>query len=106
MCESADRVIGVVLGLGDTCSLEVVYVDAFGLAAFGGVDELEGSWARDESVLGAVLVAECVTADDDWLLPARNETRDAWNDDGFAENCATSAITTTHELWTNGNCWK
>lgn len=86
-----DRIFGVILCLGDTWSLKVEYLDLFRFAAFGSVDKFESAWAWDKSVLGTVLVTECVTSDDNWFLPAWYETRDARDDDGFTEYCATAA---------------
>jgi len=60
-----------------------------------------GRWAEhhferavlgDDFVFGAVLVAKGVAADDDGLFPAWDETRDAWDDDGFAEDRAAEMI--------------
>lgn len=92
VCETGDGLGGVVLGLGDTTACgEVVDLDGLGLAALGGEDHLESALALNDTVLGAVLVAERVTADDDGLLPAGYETGDAGNDNGRAENGSTTA---------------
>ena len=71
--------------------LEVVDLDLLGLAALGGEDHLEVARARDDAVLGTVLVTEGVTADDDGLLPARDEAGNAGNDNGLAEDGTTAA---------------
>uniref|UniRef100_A0A0N5A0Y6 NAD-specific glutamate dehydrogenase n=1 Tax=Parastrongyloides trichosuri TaxID=131310 RepID=A0A0N5A0Y6_PARTI len=57
-------------------------------------DELDGQHARPrhQEVGGLVLVAEGVTADDDWLGPARNQTRDVLADDWFAEDYAAEDV--------------
>lgn len=48
--------------------------------------------AGDLEVCGAVLVAECVTADDDRLGPARNESRNVGDDDRCAEDRAAENV--------------
>lgn len=90
----ADRLVRVVLRLGDAAAvLEVVDLDDFGLAAVGGAEHhLEDALAFDHFVLGAVLVAEGVAPDDDGLLPAGHQARDAGNDDGLAEDGAAEVV--------------
>ena len=91
MCETGDGLGGVVLGLGDTsASGEVVDLDGLGLTALGGEDHLESALALNDAVLGAVLVTERVTADDDGLLPAGYKTGDAGNDDRRAEDSSSA----------------
>lgn len=92
MREATDRVVGVVHRLRDTAAFVVVHLDLLGLAAYGGVDELELAGARDDAVLGAVLVTEGVAADDDGFLPAGDETGDGGDDDGFTEDGASSGF--------------
>lgn len=80
--EALDRLGGVVLGLGDTAFCgEVVDLDDLRFAALGCVDHLERALAGDHAVLGAVLVAERVTADDDGLLPTGDEAGDGGDDE-------------------------
>ena len=88
--EAADGVISVELCLGNTGTLKVVDLDALGLTARGGVDELKGTRAGDQTVGGTVLVAKGVSADDDGLLPARDETGDAVDDNGLTEHGSTA----------------
>lgn len=72
MGESGNGLGGVVLGLCDTTlGGEVVDLDDLWLAALGSEDHLEGALAGDDAVLGTILVAESVAADDDGLFPAR-----------------------------------
>lgn len=93
VCKTGDGLGGVVLGLRDTTLCwEVVDLDNFRLAALGCVDHLKCAFAGDDAVLRTVLVAESVTADDDGLLPAGYETRDAGDDNGRAENGSSSKI--------------
>jgi len=69
--EARDGLVGVVLRLRDTAAgRELVHLDLLGLAALGGEDQRQLAVALDDGVLGAVLVAEGVAADDDGLLPA------------------------------------
>lgn len=85
--EAGDGLVGVVLGLGDAAArLEVKDLNLLGLAAFGGVDHGELAGAGDDAVLGAVLVAKGVAADDDGLLPAGDEAGDSGDDDGLTED--------------------
>ena len=81
----------VVLGLSNTAALgEIEDLDDFRLATLGGEDHFESALFVDDTVLGAVLVAEGVTADDDGLFPARYQTGNAGNDDGGAEDGSTA----------------
>lgn len=88
--EATDRLVGVVLSLGNTAALEVIDLDGLGLATLGGVDKLKLAGSGDHTVSGTVLVTEGVTADDDRLGPARDETGDAINDDGLTEDGTTA----------------
>lgn len=91
MGETSNTLVGVVLKLCDTALvllLEVEDFNLFRLASGGGEDEFELSLALDDTVFGSVLVAECVTPDDDGLLPAGYETRNARDDDRFTEDSA------------------
>lgn len=91
MGESLDGLGGVVLGLGDTSLGGVVVdLDDLGLAALGRENHLEGAFTLNDAVLGAVLVAECVTADNDGLLPAGYETGNFGDDDGGTEDGSSS----------------
>lgn len=91
--KAADRLVSVVLSLSDTGALEVEDLDALGLATSRGVDKLELTGARDQTVGGTVLVTESVTTDDDGLRPARDDTGDARNDNGFTEDGTTEDVT-------------
>jgi hypothetical protein len=87
VCKAANRLGGVVLGLGDTAlGGEVVDLDDLGLAALGSEDHLQCALAVDDTILGAVLVAECVAADDDRLLPAGDEAGNGGDNDGGTED--------------------
>jgi hypothetical protein len=95
VCEASNTLVGVVLSLSDT-SLVVLFkvedLNVLGLAALWGKDHLEGTLALDNEVLCAVLITESVTSDDDGLLPAGHETRNAVNDDGFTEDGASQGV--------------
>lgn len=92
--KATDRLVGVVLGLGNTTALlELEDLNLLGLAALGSVDHGELARAGDDTVLGAVLVTEGVTADDDGLLPSRDEAGDAGDDDGLTEDGAAESVT-------------
>ena len=49
-------------------------------------NEFESSWSVDDKICGFVLVAECVSADDDGLFPAWDEPGDVFDDDWFSED--------------------
>lgn len=71
MREALNRFIGIVLRLrNSTPILELENLDFFWLAALGCEDHLECAIALNYQILCAVLVSECVTADDDGLLPS------------------------------------
>lgn len=91
MGKATDRLIGVVLGLGNTTTLEVVDLDGLGLAIGGGVDKLELAGTGDDTVGGTVLVTESVTTDDDGLVPAGDETGDGGDDNGLTEDGTAAA---------------
>lgn len=91
LCKTRDTLVRVVLCLRNTSVLELEHLNLFWLAAFGGEDHLEGTGTLDDPVLGAVLVAECVTSDDNGLGPAWDETGNAGDDNWFSEDC-TAAV--------------
>lgn len=94
MSESNYRLVCVVLSLRNARSLEVVYMNTFWFAVLGRVDDLEGSLTGDQLVFGAVLVAKGMTADDNRLFPAGDETGDVGDDNGFTED---GPISTTRD---------
>ena len=91
--EVADRVIEVVHRHRDSARREVEDVDLDRLAlVLGRPGERQLALARDERVLGAVLIAECVTADDDRLRPSRHQARDVRDHDRLAEDDAAQDV--------------
>lgn len=91
--ETSDGLVGVVLGLSDTAAvLELEDLNLLRLATLGGVNHGELTGAGQDSVLGAVLVTKGVTANDDRLLPARNKTGNAGDDNGLTEDGTTKGI--------------
>lgn len=90
MGEAGDGIVGVVLAHGNSAAFEVEDLDALGLAAFRGIDELEGAGPGDDEVLRTILVSECMSTDDNWLLPTWHESGDARNDNWFTENSSAS----------------
>ena len=90
MGEATDRVISVVLALSNTATLEVVHVDALGLTTLGGVDHLELTGTGDDTVLGTILVTEGVAANDNGLVPARDQAGNGGDDDGLTEDGTTA----------------
>lgn len=91
--EAGDGLVGVVLGLGHTAALlELEDLNLLGLAALGGVDHAQLTGTGQDAVLGAVLVAKGVTADDNGLLPAGDEAGDAGDDNGLAEDGTAEGI--------------
>lgn len=88
-----DGLVRVVLGLGNAAAVrEPEDLNLLGLAAVGGVDHGQLAGAGGNEVLCSVLVAKGVAADDDGLLPAGDEARDAVDDDGLAEDGAAEGI--------------
>lgn len=89
MCEAGNGFFRVVLRLRNTADVMLFKVEdfnLFGLSALGSEDHLQLALTLDDEVLGSVLVAECVTADDDGLFPAWHETGDARNYDWLTED--------------------
>lgn len=84
--EASNRLVGVVLRLRHA-SGAVEFVDGCALlfAVLGCEDHLELTTSRrNHAVLGSILISKGVTADNDGVLPAGHEARDAGNDNGFA----------------------
>ncbi|KCZ86404.1 NADP-dependent isocitrate dehydrogenase [Hyphomonas adhaerens MHS-3] len=92
--EVADRLVEVVHAHGDTGAGEVEHFEFLGVGPVGGFP-LHGqlAFARHEEVGGLVLVAKCVTADDDRTGPARHQTRDVRDHDRLAEHDAAEDVT-------------
>lgn len=88
--KSTDGLISVVLDLGNTRALEVIDLNALGLAARRSEDQLQLTGTRDQAVGGTVLITESVTTDDDGLRPARDETGNTGNDNGLTEDGSTA----------------
>ena len=84
--EASDGIIGVVLALSDTTTLEVVDLEVLRLTTGRGEDQLELTSAGDDTVLGTVLVTEGVTANNNRLGPARDQAGNAGNDNGLTEH--------------------
>lgn len=85
--ETSDGLVGVVLSLGNTTTvLELVDLNLLGLTTLGGEDHGELSGAGEDGILGTVLVTEGVAADDDGLLPARDEAGNAGDDNRLTED--------------------
>lgn len=72
--------------------VELEHLDSLRLAALGREDHLQLAWAVDHLVLGTVLVAEGVAADDDGFLPAGHEAGHSRDDDGLAEDGAAKVV--------------
>lgn len=71
-----DRLVGVVHSHSDSGALKLVdNVSDFSASISWHEGHFESTGAWDEEVSRLVLVAVSMTADDDWLLPAGNETR-------------------------------
>jgi hypothetical protein len=91
--EAGDGLVRVVLRLGHAAALlELEDFNLLGLAALGREDHAQLARAGQHAVLGAVLVAKGVAADDDGLLPAGDEARDARDDNGLAEDGAAEGV--------------
>ena len=91
--EATDGLIGVVLALSDTTTLEVVDLNLLGLTTNGGVDQLELTGTGDDTVLGTVLVTESVTTNDNGLAPARDQAGNGRDDDGLTEDGTAKDVT-------------
>lgn len=90
--ETGDGLVRVVLGLSDAAVLELKDLNFFGLASLGSEDHGELAGALNHLVLGAVLIAEGVAADNDGLLPAGDEARDSRNDNWLTENGTAKSV--------------
>lgn len=87
MSKSLNRLVGVVLSLGNSTSrLELEDLNLFAVASFRGENHLKCAIALHNHVLCSVLITECVAADDDGLLPSRDEAGDSGNDDRFSKD--------------------
>ena len=90
MRKSTNGLVCVVLGLGDARPFKVEYLDRFGLTTSWCVDKLKASGAGNDTVLSPILIAERMTTNDDWLLPAGYKARNARDNNGFTENSPSS----------------
>lgn len=72
VCKAGDGLVGVVLGLGDTTTVEVVDLNLLWLSSLWGEDHGEFTLALDHGILSTVLVTESMAADDNGLLPSGN----------------------------------
>ena len=87
MREALDGLVGVVLCLRNSSPiLELVNFNLLWLAALGCENHLQCTISLDYEVLCTVLVTECVTTNDDRLLPAWYQPRNSWNYDGLSED--------------------
>ena len=66
-------------------ALELEDLNLFRLTTFWSKHHLQSTFSLDDFVLGAVLISESVTADDDGLLPAGDQSRNARNDNRFTK---------------------
>jgi hypothetical protein len=89
MCKSSNTLICVVLSLRNSAAiLELENFDFLRFASLWRENYGQFAIPWDNAVRRAILVSECVTADDDGLLPAGYETGDSRDNDGFSEDCA------------------
>ena len=94
--EAADRVVSVVLGLRYTAAMfKIENLELLRLSILVCVYNLKPSRARNHLVGRAVLVTKGMSADDDWFLPARDEPRNAVNDDWLTEHRSTTDCNTS-----------
>mmetsp|Transcript_33511 Transcript_33511/g.51484 ORF Transcript_33511/g.51484 Transcript_33511/m.51484 type:complete len:253 (+) Transcript_33511:527-1285(+) len=85
--ESGDRRIGVVHAHQHSGSLELEHFDlGLGGSAVGLEDHGEFSGLAGHEVLGSVLVAKGVSANDNGLGPSRHKSGDVVNDNGLSEH--------------------
>ncbi len=91
--EVADAVVEIVHRHGDARALELVNVEIDVLAILAFEDEAQLAGAGDQRVLGAVLVTESVTADDDGIGPAGDEARNVVDHDRLTEDHAAENVT-------------
>lgn len=90
--ERANALVGVVLRLSDTGTLEVVNRVLDLLAGRAGPRDLQLARTRYHEVRGFVLISVRVPADDDRLLPAGHQTRYVLTDDRLAEHRAAQYV--------------
>ena len=91
--KAMDQFICFVLQQTNTTAREVVDCDCLWLAVLGSEDQLQLTGAGDDPVLSPVLITKGVTANDNRLGPARHQTRDAGDDNGFTEDFAAKDVT-------------
>ena len=60
----------------------------WGATILGGEYKLNLAGLGDDIVLRAVLVSECVSADDNGLSPSRDKSGDVANNNWFTEDCS------------------
>jgi len=93
MCEALDRLIGVVLCLGNSATgLELEDFNLLWLSTLWGEDHGELAITLHNKVLGSVLVTKGVAANDDRLLPAWNEAGNTIDDNWLTENGTAKGI--------------
>ena len=93
-CKRVNAVVEVVHAHRDTGTGSLKNLELHRRAAVGRRElHCQGAGAVKREIGGAVLVTECVTTNDDRLVPAGNETRDVRNDDGLAEDYAVEDVT-------------
>ena len=85
--EAVDGLVSVVHAKHDTGTLEVVDLEFSGLRAILRSESRgELTWNLGAEVSGSVLIAKSVSANDNWSLPAWNESGNVVDDDGCSED--------------------
>src|ERR1700722_12785134 len=93
MGKAFDRFVEIVHGQGNAVSFEMEDLEGLGGAAvLGGKSHGQFAFSLYNGVGGAVLVAECVTADDDGGGPVGDQPGNVRHDDRLAENGAVEDI--------------
>jgi hypothetical protein len=54
--------------------------------------DFECSWSVDNEICRLVLIAKSVSANDDWLLPARDQSGNVLDNDWLSEHCSVKDV--------------
>ena len=89
MCEFLNALIGVVhCEANPSLALEVIHLHPFLLATLAFEDDFEGAWLVYYEISGLVLIAKCMSSDDNGVFPARDESGNIFDDDWFSKDSA------------------
>lgn len=92
MREAFDGLVSVVHAHQDTRPFELVDRDLFGFSFLRSKGHRESAWFAGNHILRSVLVSKGMSANDDRLSPAWNESRDVVDHDGLPEHSAVQLV--------------